>query len=130
MNKYVYILKIITLFCALSVTSVCAQGPDFGAFSRGAEEARRQNQADEDYANRRRRDDYERIKREQENERRRVNEENRINFITQYRKKFKETNDFRYVFMASEIGDAQATTFLISSGVFCGKNAGEITCFK
>lgn len=117
-------------YTAFTFINAFAQGPDFGAFSRGAEEARRQNQADEDYANRRRRDDYERSMREQENERRRVNEENRSNFITQYRKKFKETNDFRYVFMASEIGDAQATTFLISSGVFCGKNAGAITCSK
>lgn len=115
------ILSLLTLIICgtLFVANSHAAGIDFGAFSRGMEEGRRLNQ-----------EDYDREIRKREYERSRQREIDRQNVIYQYMKKFNETRDFRYLFIASEMGDAEASAYLISSGVFCGKNGGNITCSK
>ena len=119
--KKIFFLQSVIVCSALFIanTYTYAQGVDFGAFIRGMEEGDRLNQADHD-----------RTMRNHEYERSRKNEIDRQNIINQYIKKFNDTRDFRYLFMASEMGNAEATSHLISSGVFCGKNGGSITCSK
>jgi rhamnogalacturonyl hydrolase YesR len=119
--KKISFLQSLVVCSMLSIanTFTHAQGVDFGAFMRGAEEARRHNQAD-----------YEEAMRNREYERNKKVQIDRQNIISQYMQKFNDTRDFRYLYMASEMGNVEASSYLISSGIFCGRNGGNITCSK
>ncbi len=115
MNKMLPKKILISLAIIFNVNAF-SQGLDFGAYARGAEEANRRNQ-----------EDYEYSRRVQKNQQQ---EESRRNLINQYKLKFNETNDFRYLFIASEMGDVEASRFIISSGIFCSRHNGIITCSR
>ena len=114
----------------MSSLNIFAQGINFNAFSEGAERANRENQADREYWQNQKRQEqlqeaetrrYEELQRERNN---------KSNLLKQYKLKFNETRDFRYLFIASEMGDVEASTYLVTNGVFCSRSNGIITCSR
>ena len=99
-------LKMTLCFVTLCMVPFAYSSDIFGAYMRGAETARRANW--EDAQN---------------------HEQQRYQLINRYTVAYNNTGDWRYVYLAAELGSPQALAHLQKHQVTCGRNnSGNVIC--